>query len=136
MLLVVLVLAAASWVLVTIGSVTQMHWLAWAGIGLALVGLLVLLVDKLRNRGNSAESADEDDAVRIGGHFPDYDASARPPHDAMIHDDHEVEREVWKEEDFVHHDDGPRDLDLSGFRAADTIGETHFRADRDRGSRH
>ncbi|MUL65974.1 hypothetical protein BOO86_15970 [Mycobacterium sp. CBMA 234] len=135
MLLVVLVLAAASWVLVTIGSVTQMHWLAWAGIGLAVVGLVVLLVDKLRNRGSRSESVD-DDAVQIGKHFPDYDASAHPAHDAMVHDDHEVEREMWKEEDFVHHDDGPSDLDISGFRAADTIGDTHFRADRDRGGRH
>ena len=61
-------------------------------------------------------------------HYPDYGLHDRPAHDAPIHDDHEVEREIFREEEVLHSDTGPREPDISRLQAFETMDADHFRA--------
>jgi hypothetical protein len=134
MLLVVLAVAVISLAAVATGGLTANPGIAWLGIAASLFGFVLLVVDALRERERrDAESAAE--VVRFDTRYPDYAPADRPPHDAPIHDDHEVEREVIREERVLHPDTGPREQDISGIRATETIGDTHFRAAKDRGKR-
>jgi hypothetical protein len=133
MLLVVLVIAVISLVAVAAGGVTANSGIAWFGIGASLFGFVLLIVDALRERERRDAETAAAEVVHFGTHYPDYAPSDRPPHDAPIHDDHEVDREVMREERVLHSDTGPRERDISGIRAAETIGDTHFRAAKDRG---
>lgn len=136
MLFIVLAVAVVSWAAVATAGVTSNPGIASFGIGASVVGLVLLVLQALRERERrDDESAAEEEVLRFGAHYPDYAPSDRPPHDAPVHDDHEAEREVMREERVLHSDTGPRERDISRIRANETIGDTHFRAAKDRGKR-
>jgi hypothetical protein len=135
MLLVVFVVAVISVAAVATGGVTANPGIAWCGVATSLFGLVLLMVDALRERERRDAKSGAAEIVHFDTRYPDYAPSDRPPHDAPIHDDHEVEREVIREERVLHPDTGPREQDISAIRATETIGETHFRAAKDRGER-
>jgi hypothetical protein len=136
MLFVVLALALVSWLLVVAGGITDSLPIGAVGIVLSLVGLTLLVGERMWKREQREALAGADGLIQFGAHFPDYAAGAHPPHDAMVHDDHEVERDLMREEDVVHPDNGPRDYDISRVRARETIRDTHFRGGQDHGRKH
>jgi hypothetical protein len=132
MLLIVLVLAVVSWVFVVTAGVTGSPGFGWMSIGASLAGLALLILDEIGERKRRRSVRAEDNGVlRSDVHYVDYRASDRPAHDAPVHDDHEVERSVQREE--LHIETGSGSTDVSGARASDTISGTHFLPGHDRG---
>jgi hypothetical protein len=128
MLLVVLALAVSGAVALAIAAASASTAIAWLCVAVSIVGLAVLAVDSLRGRERgAAESSARTSVLAYDARYPDYAAHDRPAHDAPTHDDHEVEREIAREEDFLHPDTGPLEPDISGLRAAESMEADHFR---------
>ena len=110
--------------------------IAWLCVAASLVGLVLMVLDALRARERrAAKLAAEAPVLAYDAHYPDYGPHDRPPHDTPIHDDHEVEREIVREEDVLHPDTGPREPDISELRAFETMDSDHLRAGKHRGKR-
>jgi hypothetical protein len=136
MLLIVLALALIAAGAMVIAVVSTNAAIAWLCVAASLVGLVLMVFDALRERDrHTAELAAEAPVLAYDAHYPDYGPHDRPAHDAPIHDDHEVEREIVREEEVLHPDTGPREPDISRLRAFETMDGDHFRAGKDRGKR-
>jgi hypothetical protein len=133
MLFVVLAIAVVCWAAVAAAGVTGNLGIGAFSIGASLCGLALLMLVVRRERKQRDAELATGELVHIGAHYPDYAASDHPPHDALIHDDHQVERDIIREERVLDSDTGPRQPDISRMRARETMGEGHFRAGRDRG---
>jgi hypothetical protein len=131
----VVAIAVVSWAAVIAAGVTSSAVIGAVGIGASLIGLAVLSVDALWRREQRKAKSARRDPIHIGARYPDYGASERPPRDALIHDDREVDREIMREERVLNSDTGPRQRDISGLRARETISDTHFRWGKDHGDR-
>jgi hypothetical protein len=124
------VIAAGALVFAVVSTNAAIAWLCVAG---SLVGLVLMVLDALRGREErAAKLAAEAPVLAYDAHYPDYGPHDRPPHDAPIHDDHEIEREIVREEDVLHPDTGPRELDISTLRAFETMDSDHLGAGKNR----
>jgi hypothetical protein len=132
---IVAVIAIVSWAAVVTAGVTSSTAIAGVAIAASLIGLTLLVFDAFRARERRKAESATGGLVRIGARYPDYGAFDRAPQDALIHDDHEVDREIMREERVLHSDTGPRQRDISGLRARETIADTHFRWGKDHGGR-
>jgi hypothetical protein len=122
MLIVVLVLCVVGWTALATAVVTENGFVGWVTIAACLVGLTMLIVDLQRTRQRrDVVSLPTTDVPPFGRHISDYAASARPAHDAPIHDDHEIERDVVREEWVLHPDTGPLEPDVSAEEANETM---------------
>lgn len=136
MLLVVLAFAVIAAGALVIAVIFTNAAIAWLCVAASLVGLVLMIVEALRERDQrAAKLAAEAQVLAYDAHYPDYGPHDRPAHDAPIHDDHEVEREIVREEEVLHPDTGPREPDISRWRAFETMDSDHFRAGKDRGKR-
>jgi type II secretory pathway pseudopilin PulG len=127
MLLVVLVFAILAAAALAIAVVSTNAAIAWLCVAASLVGLVLMVFDALRARQRRPELAAEAPVLAYDAHYPDYGLHERPAHDAPIHDDHEVEREIFREEEVLHPDTGPREPDISRLQAFETMDRDHFR---------
>lgn len=129
MLFVVLGFAVVAAAALAIAVVSTNAAIAWLCVAASLVGLVLMVFDALRERERRAgELAAEAPVLAYDAHYPDYGLHERPAHDAPIHDDHEVEREIVREEEVLHPDTGPREQDISRLQAFETMDADHFRA--------
>jgi hypothetical protein len=116
MLIVALVMAIIGLAALVTAVVTSNEVIGWVCIGASVIGAVLLIVDTLRLRqqrdAQSAAAADEN--LAFDADYPDYAASDRPAADAPLHGgDHEVQREIMREERVLHPDTGPRDPDIT-----------------------
>jgi hypothetical protein len=116
---------------VVAGFVTGNPIIAWFSAVAGALGLILMIVNAglERQRRNAAAAQ----ARRYGARHSDYGPSARPASDAPIRDSHEVERGLARSQYAQHHDTGPRERDISKYRAFEEINRTHIRASKDRG---
>jgi hypothetical protein len=135
MFFVLVAIAVLSWVAVIVTFVTNNLAIGIFSMVASLCGLALLVVGSMRERERRADELHAKDRLQSGARYADYAAEERPSHDALVHDDHEVERGIIREDRVLQSDTGPRQRDISGIRAREMIGETHFRPGRDRGGR-
>jgi hypothetical protein len=136
MVLVALALAVIAAGALVFAVVSTNAAIAWLCVAASLVGLVLMVLDALQARERrAAELAAEAPVLAYDAHYPDYDPHDRPAHDAPIHDDHEVEREIVREEDVLHPDTGPREPDISRLRAFETMDIDHLGRGRHHGKR-
>jgi hypothetical protein len=128
MLLVVLVFAILAAAGLAIAVVTTNAAIAWLCVAASLVGLVLMVFDARRERDRRAQEAAEAPVLAYDAHYPDYGLHERPAHDAPIHDDHEVEREIFREEEVLHPDTGPQEPDISRLQAFESMDGDHFGA--------
>jgi hypothetical protein len=128
MLLVVLGFAVFAAAALAIAVVSTNAAIAWLCVAASLVGLVLMVFDARRERERRAREAAEVPVLAYDAHYPDYGLRERPAHDAPIHDDHEVEREIFREEKVLHPDTGPREPDISRLQAFENMDADHFRA--------
>jgi hypothetical protein len=121
---------------VVTGIVTGIPSIAWFGAGAGAFGLMLMIVNaRLERQRRDAESAAAAPTRRYNARHSDYGPSDRPAPDALIHDNHDVERGLAREEHSQHHDTGPRERDISKYLAFEEINRSHMRASKDRGKR-
>jgi hypothetical protein len=128
MLIVVLALCVVGATALATAIVTGNGFVAWVAIAACIIGFALLIVDLQRVRQRrEAVKLPRMDVGPFGRHISDYAASARPAHDTPIHDDHEIERDVVREERVLHPDTGPLEPDISAEEANETMRRFFFR---------
>jgi hypothetical protein len=136
MVIVVLIMLIIGLAALATTVVTGAEVIVWVSIGACVVGLILLIVTAPRE-GQRPDDATvpRNDVAPFGPHIPDYSASSRPAADALIHDDHEIERDVVREERVLHLDTGPLDPDVSEEEAIESTRHTSYHGRRGRGNR-
>lgn len=122
MLIVVSALCVVGMAALATALVAGTGFVAWVTIAACLAGFALLVVDLQRARQRpEAVGLPRSDIGPFGRHISDYAASTRPAHDAPIHDDHEIERDVVREERVLHPDTGPFERDVSAEEVNETM---------------
>ncbi|MCG7605909.1 hypothetical protein BA059_24145 [Mycolicibacterium sp. (ex Dasyatis americana)] len=76
MLIIALVLAVIGLAALVTAVVTSNELIAWVCIGASVIGVLLLIVDALRERSRGTKSGDDEDALAGSGSAPEADATA------------------------------------------------------------
>jgi hypothetical protein len=119
---------------VVVGFLTDNPIIAWLSVGVGALGLILIIVNaRLERQRREAEAHAAAPTRRYNARHPDYGPSDRPAPDALIHDNHDVERGLAREEHSQHKDTGPRERDISKYLAFEQLNRTHIRASKDRG---
>jgi hypothetical protein len=119
---------------VVAGIVTGNPIIAWSSSAVGAFGLILMIVNaRLERQRREAEAAAAARTHRYGTRQSDYGPSGRPAPDAPIHNSRDVERGLARDQYAQHHDTGPRERDISKYRAFEEINRTHIRASKDRG---
>ena len=130
MFLVVVIVAVVGILAVAAAVLSATPVLAWFAIAAGVLGLVLMILDwmRLRRAANPDYPAVADSLLSIGRRYPDYGPSDRTPPDVLTHGDHAIERAIAREERVLQPDNGPGDLDISGFRANEAMVRRHSHA--------
>jgi hypothetical protein len=111
LLIVALVLAVIGLAALVTAVVTSNELIAWVCIGASVIGVLLLIVDALRDRSrDSADDAPADDAVDDGGAAEDYPDDATTQIPTYADGDSDADTSTVAHESHADVDDAPTEL--------------------------